>query len=348
MEADDKNKEVEKETYYIYDFFKNHPGILASCASISMAIIAVILNAIVFLFQYIKLKKWNIDVLELGITIGGGLVYYLAFFLLYETIASILFKLVSKYFEIYIVNSAILRHYELQEQCNGLLAENVNINTIKEEARSYGKHMLVKVVIVLVLFLLVMILQYPLTGNGTDFLLALLGYLMGILLCLIASLCMAKSEVKEFSKRNIKKQIDEILSSTSEERNLKYIKSLVRCHKKFYELTQRKESVRQHFSDNDIRSNLMLFSAEFVAVVVLSFLFLIGPLGKQNNFWLYRDSQKDYVVAYSANSEYILIEATIENSRITIDLEKQRILTSNDICLQQLDFEDVIYKRGDK
>ena len=70
MEVDDKK--VEKETYYIYDFFKNHPGVLASCGSIVMALVAVILNAIVFLFQYIKLKKWNIDILEFGITIEGG------------------------------------------------------------------------------------------------------------------------------------------------------------------------------------------------------------------------------------------------------------------------------------
>lgn len=346
MEVDDKK--VEKETYYIYDFFKNHPGVLASCGSIVMALVAVILNAIVFLFQYIKLKKWNIDILEFGITIEGGFIYYLAFFLLYEIIGSILFNSLSKCFQIYIVNSAILKHYEFQEKYNESSVEGFTIKNIKEAVQNHGKYMIIKAAVLLGLFLVVMILQYPLIGNGGNFLLALLGYLMGIPLCLIASLCMAKSEVKEFSKRNIKKKLDEILNSTPEERGLKYIKSLMRCHEKFYELTQRKQSVRQHFSDSDIRSNLILFFAEFVAIVGLSFIFLIGPLGKQSDFWLYRDNQKDYVVAYGSNSEYILIEATIENSRITIDLEKQRILTSDDICLQQLEFEDVIYKRGDK
>lgn len=68
----------------------------------------------------------------------------------------------------------------------------------------------------------------------------------------------------------------------------------------------------------------------------------------ENNFWIYTDSQSSYVVAYRHDSQYVLTEVQINNSTITIDLSSQRILQSDDLTIQQRQFEDVIWEKGDQ
>lgn len=68
----------------------------------------------------------------------------------------------------------------------------------------------------------------------------------------------------------------------------------------------------------------------------------------ENNFWIYTDSQSSYVVAYRHDSQYVLTEVQINDSTITIDLSSQRILQSDDLTIQQRQFEDVIWEKGDQ
>ena len=67
----EKKPSTNEETYRIYNYFKKYPGILLSAVSVLTAVLAVVANALAFLYQYIKFQKWNINILKWGLPFKG-------------------------------------------------------------------------------------------------------------------------------------------------------------------------------------------------------------------------------------------------------------------------------------
>ena len=72
----EKKPSTNEETYRIYNYFKKYPGILLSAVSVLTAVLAVVANALAFLYQYIKFQKWNINILKWGLPFKGNTIYY--------------------------------------------------------------------------------------------------------------------------------------------------------------------------------------------------------------------------------------------------------------------------------
>lgn len=67
----------------------------------------------------------------------------------------------------------------------------------------------------------------------------------------------------------------------------------------------------------------------------------------QNRFPIYTDEATSYAVVYTSGSTRYMEEAVIQNGTITIDTTKQRIITSDDISYNMEVFENVVVIRND-
>ena len=96
----EKKPSTNEETYRIYNYFKEHPGILLSAVSVLTAVLAVVANALAFLYQYIKFQKWNINILKWGLPFKGNTIYYPALSLLYILLVFCLCYVMLQIFEV--------------------------------------------------------------------------------------------------------------------------------------------------------------------------------------------------------------------------------------------------------
>lgn len=53
----EKKPSTNEETYRIYNYFKEHPGILLSAVSVLTAVLAVVANALAFLYNISNFKN---------------------------------------------------------------------------------------------------------------------------------------------------------------------------------------------------------------------------------------------------------------------------------------------------
>lgn len=104
-------------------------------------------------------------------------------------------------------------------------------------------------------------------------------------------------------------------------------------------LSQKKYSMFSNESIINI-SNLIFVSLITVALIEFSNSWVSAKLQKEH--WIYRDAQGVYTVLYQSEREYILEQISIRENNIIVDTAKQRILFSDDIEFERVEFNDVI------
>lgn len=292
----EKKPSTNEETYRIYNYFKKYPGILLSAVSVLTAVLAVVANALAFLYQYIKFQKWNINILKWGLPFKGNTIYYPVLSLLYILLVFCLCYVMLQIFEVAFSSYALHAYLEC-----------IRLNN---EAK-YFPH--------------------------------------------------SESWLTEDGIKNLKKDWNSLIFPKS----LKLRKALRKATKNptcppQSILTEEEFTIclgkcgallvnskkKRRFSDQNISRYMILVAAVFITEIVSICFTAIATT--ENNFWIYTDSQSSYVVAYRHDSQYVLTEVQINDSTITIDLSSQRILQSDDLTIQQRQFEDVIWEKGDQ
>ncbi len=94
-------------------------------------------------------------------------------------------------------------------------------------------------------------------------------------------------------------------------------------------------------SDSKIKLILIQLIASMILFVVLISLSGTTAAQKQTQFPIYKDDQGAYAVIYNTGDALILESACIEDERITIDTSRQRVLKFDDISYQLITFEYV-------
>lgn len=352
MEIEEKPS-ANEETYRVYNYFKERPGILLSAVSVLTAVLAVVANALAFLYQYIKLQKWNINILKWGLPVEGTAIYYPVLSLIYILLVLGLCSILLNIFEVYFSFSALrvyLRYIYLNDETESFPGSKKLLT--KEEAQKQRKEWITSVffdsLLALVVYSILVFVLLLHTGNlfpvSPSFFLACL---LLLIIFLLFARTLAKSDVKTFYpsrkfrkalRHSKKKSARHPQSDLTEET---FTQCTLNCNSL---LTRKKEKLP--LSDKNIFRYMIFIFIVFIAEFAIVCFTTITTT--ETNFWIYTDSQSSYVVAYRHDSQYILTEAQIDDSTITIDLSSQRVLQSDDLTMQQRQFNDVIWEKGDQ
>lgn len=352
MEIEEKPS-TNEETYRVYNYFKEHPGILLSAVSVLTAVLAVVANALAFLYQYIKLQKWNINILKWGLPFEGNSIYYPALSLLYILFVLCFCYVMSQIFEV--AFSAYALHTYLQ--CIRLNNEAkyfshveswLTEDGIKKQKNDWCALIFAKSLLALLFYALLIFTQQLLTDNFYSFSLSLVvAYLLLLFVVILSAIFFAIADTKEFfpgpKLRKVLRQSTK--TSTSRPHSIITAEEFDKCIGKCMTLLANKKK-KSHFSDRNL-SRYMIFVVAIFLTEIASVCFT-AITTTENTFWIYTDSQFSYVVAYRHDSQYVLTEARINDSTITIELSSQRVLQSDDLTIQQRQFEDVVWEKGDQ
>lgn len=108
-----------------------------------------------------------------------------------------------------------------------------------------------------------------------------------------------------------------------------------------------KNGIKPILTDKKIKRVAIL--SVVMTVVLLLTMAAGGTLAaeNQNSFPIYTDGATSYAVVYTSGSTRYMEEAVIQKGTITIDTTKQRIITSDDISYNMEAFENVVVIRND-
>ncbi|WP_346670278.1 hypothetical protein [uncultured Subdoligranulum sp.] len=348
----EKKPSTNEETYRIYNYFKGHPGILLSAVSVLTAVLAVVANALAFLYQYIKLQKWNINILKWGLPFEGNAIYYPALSLLYILLVLGLCNILLNIFENSFSFSALLTYLH----CTHLNGETKYFPTLEKQLTETGIQMqrngwiilvVAKSVLALFIYVLVIFVHLLLTDNLFSFSpLLIVAWILVLIMLLFFTRTLAKSEVKDFlPSSKLRKSLRQAKKNPSIHTESMLTKEeFTKCIGKCSALLTRKRK-KHRLSDQSVSHYIIFVVTVFITEI--SLLCFTAITTTENTFWIYTDSQSSYVVAYRHDSQYVLTEARINDSTITIELSSQRVLQSDDLTIQQHQFEDVIWEKGD-
>lgn len=352
MEIEEKPS-ANEETYHVYNYFKERPGILLSAVSVLTAVLAVVANALAFLYQYIKLQKWNINILKWGLPFEGNTIYYPALSLLYILLVFCLCYVMSQIFETAFSSSALhtyLQCIRLNNEAKyfphseSWLTEN-GIKKLKKKSISL---IFSKTLLSLLIYALLIFTQQLLTEYFYSFSPSLVAaYIFLLVIIVLLAIFSTIVDIKEFfPNKKLRKALKQASkNSTPPPQSILTKEEFSICLGKCATLLANTKKKRR-FSDQSIFRYMIFVVAVFIAEIISICFTAIATTEK--NFWIYTDSQSSYVVAYRHDSQYILTEAQIDDSTITIDLSSQRVLQSDDLTMQQRQFNDVIWEKGDQ
>ena len=352
MEIEEKPS-ANEETYHVYNYFKERPGILLSAVSVLTAVLAVVANALAFLYQYIKLQKWNINILKWGLPFEGNTIYYPALSLLYILLVFCLCYVTLQIFEVAFSSYALYAYLECIRLNNEAKyfphSESwLTEDGIKNLKKDWNSLIFPKSLLALLIYALLIFTQQLLTDNFYFFSPPLVvAYIFLLIIIFLSSFFLAFVDNKEFfPNKKLRKALRKATKNpTCPPQSILTEEEFTICLGKCGTLLANSKKKRR-FSDQNLSRYMILVAAVFVTEIVSVCFTAIATT--ENDFWIYTDSQSSYVVAYRHDSQYVLTEVQISDSTITIDLSSQRILQSDDLTIQQRQFEDVIWEKGDQ
>lgn len=352
MEIEEK-RSANEETYHVYNYFKERPGILLSAVSVLTAVLAVVANALAFLYQYIKLQKWNINILKWGLPFEGNTIYYPALSLLYILLVFCLCYVTLQIFEVAFSSYALYAYLECIRLNNEAKyfphSESwLTEDGIKKLKKDWNSLIFPKSLLAFLIYALLIFTQQLLTDNFYFFSPPLVvAYIFLLIIIVVSSVFLALVDNKEFfPNKKLRKALRKATKNpTCPPQSILTEEEFTICLGKCGTLLANSKKKRR-FSDQNLSRYMILVAAVFVTEIVSVCFTAITTT--ENTFWIYTDSQSSYVVAYRHDSQYVLTEARINDSTITIELSSQRVLQSDDLTIQQRQFEDVIWEKGDQ
>lgn len=317
------------------------------------AVLAVVANALAFLYQYIKFQKWNINILKWGLPFKGNTIYYPVLSLLYILLVFCLCYVMLQIFEVAFSSYALHAYLECIRLNNEAKyfphSESwLTEDGIKNLKKDWNSLIFPKSLFALLIYALLIFTQQLLTDNFYFLSPPLVAaYIFLLVIIVLSAFSLTIVDTKEFfPNKKLRKALRKATKNpTCPPQSILTEEEFTICLGKCGALLANSKKKRR-FSDQNISRYMILVAAVFITEIVSICFTAIATT--ENNFWIYTDSQSSYVVAYRHDSQYVLTEVQINDSTITIDLSSQRILQSDDLTIQQRQFENVIWEKGDQ
>ena len=375
-------KSTQKDNEYkIFDYFKEHTGLLVTCVSALVAIMSFILHFAVGRMNYAYLAYWDIASLhantnnqnELDMVVCA-LMYILSLFIIHSFLSktSDTYRYYNKLFSI------IKRSIKLTEENNKVSSEKLrghevsyNLLSSKEKETSEAEEMknlieesreflkestktisdLKKARKKATIWVAVQIL--------TSF---FLSYCIGSIFLLLLNETVSVQEGFQKTRTIVLILVVDLITyfipayfaTKNAGKNLSSEEVLIRTAELIESDTPRfpiqgfrKTGIMPILTDQKIK----LAGVQFVAltVILLVTLTITGTIGanQQRIFSIYTEGSTSYAVVYTSGSTRFMEEATINDGSIVIDTTKQRMITSDDISYHIEVFEEVSVIRID-
>lgn len=370
-----------EEEYKIFEYFKEHTGLLVTCVSALVAIMSFLLHFAVGRMNYSYLTYWNISSLyantsnqsELDMVVCAFL-YIVALFLMH----SFLWKTADVYQHynkfLSVTKEAIKRskkkNKQILQKMDGYsriivqsLSEEVDVGRAEEVKKSIDdcksaceetareiwcikakrRNVWLWVAVQIVISL---ILSY-LFGSLFLFLLNVTTQLREVIqLTVIVGVAIVLDLIVYFvpaffKTRCVGKKL------TDGELETLLLELADKGLPEFPILTLLQNGFKKVLTDQNIKK------AAGYSLLITAFLVIIIAVGgtlsaeKQQRFQIYCDGATSYAIVYTSDSTRFMEEAVISDKTITIDTSKQRIITSDDIAYTIQEFEEVIVNRID-
>lgn len=377
--SDSRSKE---NPYKIFDYFKEHTGLLVTCVSALVAIMSFILHFAVGRMNYAYLAYWDIASLHANISNQNEL--YLALgALLYICALLIIQSLISqtadafKYYNCLLLGInrvmkksrkthrrltkkirqvsrdwKIMPNEERESEWGRKIKEHIDkdcelakkgAQSLKNLKKSRNR-MLIGVTIHIISALV-------------------LSYLLGSLFLILLNVSTSIRESFRLSLIVVVHIITNLLlyfvpAYFASYRQTKQYKD-EELYNKVAELTNSdapafpfenliKEGVRSLFSDKKLK--LAIVQIAFIVVFLIFVLSFAGILSAEQKrcFPIYSDNSASYAIVYFSGTTVFMEEAVVQDGTITIDTTKQRIVTNDDLSYSLKVFENVIIIRNEE
>lgn len=374
-----QDKDNHKNEYAIYEYLKMHPGMLISCVSAMVMIITFIINYAIYLRTSRFLAYWGVESLKIDMnntnliyTFAGAFIYYMM--IMY--IQPFIIDSCEKYFEEMKSDYYIhyFRKYVKKEvvQCKKMMKpkkkdktfsdkqdeEYIKIEKYIEDIKKYikeskklskkitkiiSKKMIISIVIAFLGLSIATFFLMLISINSYDIITILMISIICASITLVITLGIVYFIIKYPKIKSIKKEISENELDLEKIFNLSDDVHYEYPIDKIFNMDF-KESFR-----NKAIASLMLQ----IAIGALFLLFLVYPIGanetkNKQEFAIVTENGQDYVIIYNNDNCYYLVEAVIEDEKITIDTTKQSVVVKDKIVYENVKFEEVVRKTLDE
>ena len=379
MENSIQEKDGNRDEYAIYDYLKLHPGVLISCISAMVMILTFIINYAIYLRTSGFLAYWGVESLKINMN-NANLIYTFAgvfiYYMMVTFIQPFIIDSCEKYFE-EMKSDYYIRYFRKHVkkevvQCKKNMnpkkkdktlsdiqdEEDIRIEKYVEDIKGYikeskklskkiskiiSKKMIISIVIAFLGLSIATFFLMLISINSYDIITILMISIICASITLVITLSIVYFIIKYPKIKKIKKEISE------KELDLEKIFDL--NDNVHYEYPIDKifnMDFKEAFRDKAIASLILQ-----ITIGALFLLFMVYPIGandtkNKQEFVIVTEDGQDYVIIYNNDNCYYLVEALIEDKKITIDTTKQSVVVKDKIVYENMKFEEVVRKTLDE
>lgn len=367
--------------YKIFDYFKEHTGLLVTSISALVAIMSFILRFAVGRMNYAYLAYWDIASLHANISnqnelyLALGTLLYICALLIIQTLISRTADAFKHYNGLLLGINRIMKgsrktHRQLTKMMRQVFKDWKNMSN-EERNSERGRKIRDQID-----------KECELAKKGTQtlknvnksrnrmilwvsiqiFIAIALSYLLGSLFLILLNVSTSMREGFRLSIIVVIHIITNLLfyfvpAYLRARRQIKQFKD-DEIHDKVLELANSdapgfpfenlmKEGIKPLFSDKKLK--LAIVAIAFVMASLVLLLSFAGTLSAEQKrcFPLYSDNSASYAIVYFSGTTVFMEEAVVQDGTITIDTTKQRIVTKDDLSYSLKVFEEVVVIRNE-
>lgn len=370
----------QEEQYKILNFFKEHNGFLVTCVSALVATMSVILHFAVGRMNYAYLEYWNIALLHANTgnqnelyTVVCSLLFYLSLMFIHGLLSgtSDAFRHYNKILSrmSWTISRAKKTRKKLQKKMH-TLTKSLNSLSLKEKDDPIAKEIMkeieeyeaddkegqsalkgaiktrwiirlkvffeiaVAVVVSYLLGSLFLILIESASTVEENFQLTkivIFIVILDLLIYFLPAYFKTRCSRKQLQKENTIESIAKLIDSGIPDFPIEKVAT---------------KGIKPVFSDKKIIVGLVRLLS-----VTIILLFTMSAVGKtsaeqKRSFPIYDDGTNKYAIVYFSGSTVFMEEAACQDRTITIDIAKQRIITTDDLSYDMVSFDNVIINRS--
>lgn len=377
------DKEPEENQYIIFDYFKEHTGLLVTCVSALVAIMSCILHFAVARINYAFLAYWDISTLHANISnqgefyiVVGALLFILSITLIHGLLSTTaeIFQFYSEY--LLMINRCIkMSKKRAQVVKKDLNSISKDLKRFSPEKKKLDKWKEIKKSVDQQYEELEKSLKSIKNTKRVRFLViikvtiqiifaVILSYLMGNLFLFLVNITSTFGESIRLSRLVgfiiifdlfgyfLPAFVVSIRASKKYNDDDVFDKALALINAerpKFLFENIKHWKIKSIFTDKSLKSASLLITFSMLCVLLISSSIGNITATQQRRFPIYSDGTASYAIVYFNNSTVILEEASIQDETIVIDTTKQRILTTDDLSYNARVFTTVeLIKNGEE
>lgn len=376
-EDDMKKNKNENEESSIYNYLKEHPGVLISGISALVVIFTFVINMTISFRTSKYLVYWGVDTLNLRID-NANQSYIFAVVCIYYMINMLIQPFFMNSYEIYVQEMQInyyakyicklskkeVRHCKKNidkikreyRKLNKKEKDNTSIRDIEERVEKLkiriseaeqarkksskytGKKLVISEILVIVCSLIQMYIFVLTTTSITSALQTVLVSIIGAAISLSTLHSLAYLLIKKPVIATIRKEV------YSDKADLENISKQVSKEIPEYPI-DKIFSFKFRFQDIFTNKNIEVFAIHII-VCLIFLIVIVNPIDRtkmqeKKEFAVMSKGEIDYVIIYYDKEHYYLAEAMTEGETITIDTTKQRIIEMQDVVYENKIFKEV-------